>query len=193
MAPVVGVLPAAAHNPGTPRRVDAPLDAKLLREVVMNRSVFAPALTLLFCSAFVSTALAQAKPAVAQAKSPAPAAAPAAPAKAGFITPLKGEGAVQVLPGVSKFDPKLKEVVTTYKVKNMSSAPIALLKLDEYWYEKGKMVSTDTQRYRQPFQPGEIIEITTHAPAPANPVGWTKNVTFSHANGKITPKAVKKF
>ena len=154
----------------------------------MNRSVFASALTLLFCTSVASSAWAQAKPAVAP-----PAAAPAPAAKAGFITPLKGEGAVQVLPGVSKFDPKAKEVVTTYKIKNRSSAPIALLKLDEYWYEKGKMVSTDTQRYRQPFQPGEIIEVTTHAPAPANPAGWTKNVTFSHANGKITAKAVKAF
>jgi hypothetical protein len=158
----------------------------------MNRSVFASALTLLVCSVAVSSAVAQAKPAVSQAKTAAPA-APAPPAKAGFVTPLKGEGAIQVLPGVSKFDPKLKEVVTTYKIKNMSSAPIAMLKLDEYWYEKGKMVSTDTQRYKQPFQPGTIVEMTTHAPAPANPAGWTKNVTFSHANGKITAKAVKAF
>ena len=154
----------------------------------MNRSVFASALTLLFCTSVASSAWAQAKPAVAP-----PAAAPAPAAKAGFVTPLKGEGAVQVLPGTSKFDPKLKEVVTTYKIKNMSSAPIALLKLDEYWYEKGKMVSTDTQRYKQPFQPGEIIEMTTHAPAQGNPAGWTKNVTLSHANGKITAKAVKAF
>jgi len=154
----------------------------------MNRSVFASALTLLLCTAVASSAWAQAKPAVAPA-----AAAPAPAAKAGFVTPLKGEGTVQVLPGVSKFDPKLKEVVTTYKIKNTSSAPIALLKLDEYWYDKGKMVSTDTQRYRQPFQPGEIIEVTTHAPAPGNPAGWTKNLTLSHANGKITAKAVKAF
>ena len=158
----------------------------------MKRSVFASALTLLFCSVTVSLAVAQATPAVSQAKTAAPA-APAPASKAGFVTPLKGEGTVLVLQGTSKFDPKLKEVTTTYKIKNTSSAPIAMLKMDEYWYENKKMVSTDTQRYKQPFQPGEIIEITTHAPAPANPVGWTKNVTFSHANGKITPKAVKKF
>lgn len=154
----------------------------------MNRSVFASALTLFLCTSVASSAWAQAKPAVAPA-----AATPAPAAKAGFVTPLKGEGTVQVLPGTSKFDPKLKEVVTTYKIKNTSSAPIALLKLDEYWYDKGKMVSTDTQRYRQPFQPGEIIEVTTHAPAAGNPAGWTKNLTLSHANGKITAKAVKGF
>jgi hypothetical protein len=152
----------------------------------MNRSVFAPALALLFCSAVVTSAFAQAKPAAATTT-------PAPPARAGFVTPIKGEAAIEVLPGTSKYDPKAKEVITTYKLKNMSSAPIALLKVDEYWYSKGKMVSTDTQRYRQPFQPGEIIEITTHAPATENPAGWTKNVTFSPANGKVTPKAVKAF
>jgi hypothetical protein len=152
----------------------------------MNRTAFASALALLVCSAVAPSAFAQAKPAAA-----APAQAPAA--KAGFMTPLKGEAAIQVLPGTSKYDPKTKEVVTTYKIKNMSPAPIALLKLDEYWYSNNKMVSTDTGRYKQPFQPGEIIEMTTHAPAAANPAGWTKNVTFSHANGKVTAKAVKAF
>jgi hypothetical protein len=151
----------------------------------MNRSVFAPALTALICSALVTSALGQAKPAAPTTPTPA--------SKAGFATPIKGEAAIQVLPGTSKYDPKLKEVITTYKLKNMSSAPIAMLKLDEYWYSKGKMVSTDTQRYKQPFQPGEIIEVTTHAPATENPAGWSKNVTFTHANGKVTPKKVDKF
>ena len=151
----------------------------------MNRCVFAPALALLFCTAVASSALAQAKPAAPTTAAPA--------AKAGFVTPLKGEALIHVIPGTSKYDPKAKEVITTYKLKNMSSAPVALMKLDEYWYAKGKMVSTDTQRYRQPFQPGEIIELTTHAPADGNPAGWTKNLTGSHANGKVTLKAVKVF
>ena len=154
----------------------------------MNRTAFASALALLVCSAVATSAFAQAKPAA-----PTPTQAPAA--KAGFVTPLKGDAAIQVLPGTSKYDPKNKEVITTYKIKNMSPAPIALLKLEEYWYGKdGKVVSTDTQRYKSPFQPGEIIEITTHAPATQSPDGWRKNVTFSHANGKVpAPKAVKSF
>ena len=49
-------------------------------------------------------------------------------------------------------------------------------------------------RARQMKQAGhEIIELTTHAPASGNPVGWSKNLTLSHANGKITAKAVKAF
>jgi len=151
----------------------------------MNRSALAPAFTLLVCSVVAT-------PGFAQAQSAAPT-TPAPAAKAGFVTPIKGEALIQVLPGTSKFDPKTKEVVTSYKLKNMSSAPIAMLKLDEYWYKSGKMVSTDTKRYMQPFKPGEIIELTTRAPADGNPAGWSKNVTFTHANGKVTPKAVKAF
>jgi hypothetical protein len=151
----------------------------------MNRSVFASAITLLFSMAVATSGFTQAKP--ASATTPAP------PAKAGFVTPLKGEATIQVIPGTSKYDPKAKEVITTYKLKNMSSAPVALMKLDEYWYAKGKMVSTDTQRYRQPFQPGEVIEMTTRAPADSNPTGWSKTLTGSHANGKVTLKKVDKF
>jgi hypothetical protein len=152
----------------------------------MNRAAFASPLAVVLCALASTTAFAQAT-----------AAAPTAPApatRAKFVTPLKGEALIQVLPGASKYNAKDKEIVTTYKIKNMSSAPIALLKLDEYWYDKGgKMVSTDTQRYKQPFQPGEIIELTMHAPAAGNPAGWNKNVTFTHANGKVTPKKVDKF
>ena len=151
----------------------------------MNSSVFAPTLAFLFCTAVASSALGQAKPA-------APTTA-ATPAKAGFVTPLKGEAVIHVIPGTSKYDAKTKEVITTYKLKNMSSAPVALMKLDEYWYANKKLVSTDTRRHMRPFQPGEIIELTTHAPADANPAGWSKNLTGSHANGKVTLKAVKAF
>jgi hypothetical protein len=153
----------------------------------MNRAVFAPAVTLLFCASVVSTALAQA------AKSAAPT-TPAPAAKAKFASPIKGEAAIQVIPGVSNYNVKTKEIVTTYKIKNMSSAPIALLKIDEYWYGKDKaLASTATERYRQPFPPGEVIELTTHAPATGNTAGWMKQAQFSHANGKVSAKVVKAF
>ena len=150
----------------------------------MNRSVFAPALTLLVSVTLVSTAFAQAKPAVATSAPPPPA------AKAKFATPIKGDVTVQVIQGKSNFVGK--EIVTTYRVKNMASGPIALLKVDEYWYNKDrKLVSTDTQRHKQPFLPGEIIEMTTRAPA--LPGAERNQATFSHANGKVTVKPVKQF
>ncbi len=80
----------------------------------MNRTAFASALTLLVFSAAASQASAQAKPAAPTTPAPA--------AKAGFITPLKGDGTVLVIPGQPKFDAKAKEVVTTYKIKPSSRA-----------------------------------------------------------------------
>lgn len=148
----------------------------------MNRSAFAPALALLLCAVTTSSAFAQAQPAAPTASAPAQ--------KAKFVTPLKGEAAVEVIQAPSKFVGK--EIHTVYRVKNVSKAPIALLKIDEYWYDKGgKLVSSDTQRHRQPFAPGEIIEITTKSPA--NPGAERSQAQFSHANGTVRPKRVKKF
>ncbi len=146
----------------------------------MHRVVFAPALALLFVSAFSTTAFAQAEPASG--------AAPAAAARAKFVPPIKGEATIEVLPGGSKRVGK--DIVTTFKIRNTSTAPIALLRLDEYWYDKGgKLVSSDTQRHKQPFLPGEIIEITTRSPD--LPGAENAQRTFAHAHGRVTAKAVK--
>ena len=153
----------------------------------MNRRVLAPAVTVLICTVVVSTAF-------AQAAKPAAPTTPAPAAKAKFASPLKGEAKIQVIVGTSNYNVKTKEIITIYKIKNMSDAPIALLKIDEYWYGKDKaLASTATERYKQPFLPGEVIEMTTHAPAPAGGAGWSKNAQFSHANGKVAPKVVPKF
>jgi len=152
----------------------------------MNRSVFAPALTLLLSATIVASALAQQAKSAATSGTPPPPAA----AKAKFATPVKGEATVQVISGQSKFVGD--EIVTVYKLKNMATAPIAMLKIEEYWYSKdGKLVSTATERYKQPFQPGEVIEIT--ARAPKNAGATTKQASLSHANGKVLAKPVKKF
>lgn len=145
----------------------------------MNRPAFASVVALLFVAVTTSAAFAQ-----VQAAAPA---APAAPARAKFATPLKGEGTVDVLKGASKVVGT--DIVTTFKIKNTSSAPLAMLKIDEYWYDKaGKLVSSDTQRHRQPLQPGEIVEMATRAPS--TPGASNANWTFSHANGKLKAKSV---
>ena len=148
----------------------------------MKRLAFTSPLSLLLCTVFATGAFAQAK--AAAPTTPAPA------ARAKFAVPLKGEATIEVIQSPSKFVGN--EIVTTYKIKNTSPAPIAMLKIDEYWYDKsGKLVSTDTQRHLRPLQPGEIVELTTHAPKTSGAL--QKQATFSHANGKIVPKAVKQF
>ena len=149
----------------------------------MNRSAFASALSLFVCATMLSFAQ-QTKPAATTGG------AAAAPARAKFATPIKGDVTVQVIASQPKFVGK--EIVTVYKIKNIESGPIAMLKIDEYWYDKaGKLVSSAEERDRQPFQPGEIIEVT--ARAPATPGALNKQARFSHANGKVVAKPVKKF
>jgi len=147
----------------------------------MNRSVFAPALALLLCAAVCTPSFAQAQPAAPTTPAPA--------TKAKFVTPIKGQATIEVIQAPSKFAGK--EIVTVYKIKNTSNAPIALLKIDEYWYGKGKLVSSDTYRHRQPLAPGEIIEVSTRSPA--NPGAEVSQAQFSHANGTVKPVKVKAF
>jgi hypothetical protein len=151
----------------------------------MTRSAAAPALTLILSAAIVSAAFAQ-TPATAPTSAPAPA------QRAKWIAPVKGVATIQIIRGDSK---KIGgDLVTTFKVKNTSNGAIALLRIDEYWYDsspKPKVVTGDTQRYPKPFNPGEVIEITTRSPA--KPGAARGQWSFSHANGKVDPKVVKKF
>ena len=75
---------------------------------------------------------------------------------------MKGVAAIQTILGKSK---KVgNEIVTTVQIKNMASGSIALLQCDEYWYAGKEVVTGDTQRWRKPFNPGEVIEITFRSP-----------------------------
>jgi len=151
----------------------------------MTRSPLAPALALLFSVGLVSSAYAQ----------PAQAAAPTTPApaaRAKWVAPVKGIAQIQVIKSGTKRAGG--ELVTTFKIKNISTGAIALLRIDEYWYDnspKRQQVTGDTQRWRKPFNPGEVIEMTTKSPE--KPGATISQVAFSHANGKVDAKLVKKF
>jgi hypothetical protein len=170
----------------------------------MKRFAFASSVIVLIALGAVSV-LAQSKPAqdpatkaatpaaaqhapAANATTPTTQQAPAAPAK--FIKPLKGTADIQFMEVSAK---KVGgDIVTVLKIKNMSSAPLSLLKVDEYWYDKSqKVVTGDTQPYRKPFMPGEIIELTLKAPY--KPDISVSQYMFSHAGGQVNPKRVKKF
>lgn len=166
------------------------------REVVMKRFAFASSV-IVFLAFGVVSVFAQSKPAqapAAKAAAPAPTPAttpPAAPAK--FIKPLKGTADIQFMQ-VGQSKRVGNEIVTVLKVKNLSTAPVSLLKVDEYWYDKGnppKVISGDQQAYRKPFMPGEIIDITMKSPY-KDGVGASQ-YQFSHAGGEVKLKRVKKF
>jgi hypothetical protein len=160
----------------------------------MKRYAFAPALALVSAVLLLvaSSASAQARPAAqAPATKAAPvtaAPAPAAPAR--FAKMYKGIAEVEVIRGTPKRVGA--DMVTVLKVRNMAPGAISLLKVDEYWYNKDRqVVSGDSEAYRKPFNPGEIIEITMKSPVKPNL--YQNQFAFSHANGQVKVKDVKKF
>jgi hypothetical protein len=154
----------------------------------MTRCRIVPVAVAALSLAVASSALAQAKPATPQTAAPQSTATP--PARAKWVAPMKGIASIQVIQGQSKRVGS--DIVTLIKVKNMSSAPIAGLRADEYWYDKNlKVVSGDTQRHMKLLQPGEVVELTMKSPS--KPDLYRSSINFVHANGKIDAKAVKVF
>jgi hypothetical protein len=150
----------------------------------MKRFVVTP---VLFCVlAFSPGAFAQ----PAKATPATPQAAGGDVAKARMSTPVKGTAYIEVIQGASK---KVgTDVVTVSRIKNVSNAPIAGLRVDEFWYNtKLVQVTGDQQRVRAPIAPGEIVEVTTKSPV--KPDLYKSQLMFSHANGKVQAKGVKKF
>jgi hypothetical protein len=113
---------------------------------------------------------------------------PAAPKK--LISPVRGEATVEI----TKPDTKVgsNEVVTTFLLKNTSSAPIAGLRVEENWYDRaGQPIGGDVFRSRSPIMPGQVIKIELTSPRRTGMGGNQYN--FSHANGTIgKPKVVPK-
>ncbi len=127
--------------------------------------------------------------AFAQAKAQ-PAAAPAAAAPK-FVTPMKGEGQVQILNPQSGREGNM--VVTRIKVKNVSKGPLVGFKADEYWYSaKGETVSgSPTFRHLKPFMPNDVIEVVLRSP-------WSAEMSrslrqFAHQNGSVKATLVPRF
>jgi hypothetical protein len=158
----------------------------------MNASRCTPALAILCSLLFVPSVFGQVKstPQAPAAKA-APTTgipAPATPAK--WLKPVKGTAYIEVIRGVPKRVGA--DIVTVLKIRNTSTGAISLLKVDEYWYDKKmRIVTGDSQPYRKPFNAGDVIEITMKSPS--KPDLYQNQHAFSHANGAISAKAVKKF
>ena len=157
----------------------------------MKRVAFASCVMVLL--ALAAPVFAQTKPTKAPAAkgtTPTTAQAPAAPAK--FVKTLKGTADIQFMQISSK---KIgPDIVTVLKIKNLSPLAVSLLKVDEYWYDKStppKVVTGDSQPWRKPFLPGEIIEVTMRSPFKPNL--FMSQYQFSHAGGKVDVKRVTKF
>jgi hypothetical protein len=153
------------------------------------------ALAALICISLSTIALAQgtastAKPDAKPATGTTPPPVSDELMKARMKPPIKGSAAVEFIASPVKI--VKDEIQGTIKVKNVDTAPIVGLKIDEYFYAAGKEVSACTGRVRNPIAPGEIAEVAMSCPNP-KATGVTNQMMFSHANGSIKPKQVKSF
>jgi hypothetical protein len=107
-----------------------------------------------------------------------------------LISPIRGEAELGYLRPVTKREGNM--IVTTIKVKNLATAPIAGLKVDEFWYDKGGEPVTGAQpfRYRKALMPGEVIDVVLRVPT--NPKMDRNQYKFEHANGAIKTKLLPK-
>jgi hypothetical protein len=149
----------------------------------MNRRFALIAAACLFCALTPSSARAQVKPATTANPQ-----APAAPAK--WIPPIKGSASIEFIE--SKPTIVKDEIITKMKVKNTSKGAIALLAVEEFWYNtKREIASNGVYRHRQLLNPGDVVEFSISSP---NKPGIQQNMLmFKHANGTIDPKRVTKF
>ena len=82
-------------------------------------------------------------------------------------------------------------VITTMRIKNMAAGPIAGLKVDDFWYDKGgNPLPSDSYRHPKPLLPGEVITVTLETPR--DPRMNRNQWQFSHANGEIKPTLLPK-
>ena len=147
----------------------------------MNRRSVFFATACLLCALVPALVYAQAKPA------PTTPSAPAAPAK--WIPPQKGEVTVDFMTAKQQ---KVKgEILSTIKVKNTSKGSIALLSVEEVWYNTKREIATNgTYRHKALLNPGDTIEFTIASPDKPNL--YTNMLLFKHANGSVKPTKVKK-
>jgi hypothetical protein len=159
----------------------------------MNRFALLASAALLCSLALAPAALAQAARPQAQAAKATPATSPPASApaaKAKFVPVVKGLASIEMIQG--KSSRAGGDIVTVLKIKNTSSGAIALLRVDELWYnQKLQQVTGDSEKVLKPIQPGEIVEVTMKSPS--KPDLYRSQYAFSHVNGKVDVKSVKKF
>jgi hypothetical protein len=153
------------------------------REVVMKRRSGFFATACLLAALVPVFVHAQAKPATTTTPAPAP----AAPAK--WVPPVKGEATIDFWAGKQQI---IKgEIVTPMKVKNTSKGSIALLSVEEIWYNTKREIATNgTFRNKALLNPGDVLEFKIVSPNKPNL--YTNMYLFKHANGTIKPNKVPK-
>lgn len=155
----------------------------------MDRRFALTAVACLFSVWISSVATAQAKPAQSAPPPPAPGATSAAPGK--WVPPMKGLATVDYIQGKAE---RIKgDIVTKIRVKNTSKGAIALLSVEELWYNNKRDIVTNSGAVKNKslLNPGDTVELTLVSPA--KPDLYTNMLMFKHAYGDVKPTKVTKF
>jgi hypothetical protein len=109
-----------------------------------------------------------------------------------FTAPVRGQAEIEyTAPATARVK---DSVVTKIAVKNISTAPIARLAINDTWYDKGGEVLTAGRGVINGLlQPGEIQTITIETPFKAGMNPQQRKSLFSHANGDVKLSLVKSF
>ncbi len=105
-----------------------------------------------------------------------------------LIPPLRGQAEIQYTKPTAKREKEI--VVSTFWVKNVSTAPIARLTVNETWYDDSGAVVTGGRGVIPLLQPGEVQEM--HVESTVNPKMKTNTWAFQHANGGVKPILIEK-
>jgi hypothetical protein len=99
-----------------------------------------------------------------------------------LVAAIRGPGQIGYLQPLSRRDGS--DMVTTFRIKNISNGALAGFKVDEFWYDDaGDTVTGGTVRKREPFLMDEVIEVEMRIPR--NSRMSRSNYEFSHQNGVV--------
>jgi hypothetical protein len=103
--------------------------------------------------------------------------------------PIRGIAQVEFTS--TKANREKDNIIEKFTVKNVSTAPIARLSINETWYDKGGAVLTGSKAtVNGLLQPGEIQVLTLSTPF--KPGMNSNQYVFAHANGTVKPTRVAK-
>lgn len=106
-----------------------------------------------------------------------------------LVPPVRGEAQIEMTKPQTKVEGQ--EVVTRFRVRNVSKGAIAGFRVDETWYDKsGNALPGATFRYKRPIEPGEVIDVELRVPK--NPNFQSNIFQFSHAYGKFGKPTIVK-
>jgi len=99
-----------------------------------------------------------------------------------LVATIRGPGQVGYIQPITRRDGG--EMITTFRIKNISTGALAGFKVDEFWYDdNGDTVTGGSYRMRRPFLQDQIIEVSLRVPRDSRMA--RSNYEFTHQNGVV--------